>query len=110
MARSYRKFTPQEDKFILRTVSKGSENLSKCFATLAVQLGRKDKSIKDRYYNYLCPKLKGDVKRAPFILGDRKKLNPMVKNVRRDKEVGGIVPKAGKMKRILIAILTILTE
>ena len=105
-----RKFTEQEDRLIIRTVSKGSENISKCFTSLATQLERSESSVKNRYYQWLRPKLKGNIKKAPFILGDRKKLNPMVKNVNRGKEVGGIVPKAGKMKRILIAILSILTE
>lgn len=110
MAREYRRFTEQEDRLIIRTVSKRSENLAYCFTTLAAQLGRKEKSIKDRYYMHLRPKFKENVKKAPFILGDRKKLNPMVKNVTRGKEVGGVKPRAGKMKRILIAILTILSE
>ena len=110
MAGGFRRFTEQEDRLIIRTVSKRSENLAYCFTTLAAQLDRKEKAVRDRYYNYLRPKFKENAKGAPFILGDRKKLNPMVKNVARGKEIGGIKPKAGKMKRILTAILTILAE
>ena len=51
-----------------------------------------------------------DPKKAAFVLGDKKKLNPAVKIVPRGKEVGGITINADKLKRVLESIFSILAE
>lgn len=110
MATSVKRFTKREDNKIIKEISQNSENISYCFARLSTELHRTEKSIQNRYYKQLRPKMVEDPKKAAFILGDRKKLNPAVKVVPRGKEVGGININADKLKRILEAVLSVLSE
>ena len=110
MAASKKKFTKREDNKIIKEISQNSENISYCFARLSTDLHRTEKSIRNRYYHYLRPKMIENPKKAAFILGDRKKLNPAVKVVPRGKEVGGITINADKLKRVLESIFSILAE
>ena len=110
MATFGKKFTKREDNKIIKEVSQNSENISYCFARLSTELHRTEDSIRNRYYSYLRPKMMEDPKRAAFILGDRKKLNPGVKIVPRGEEVGGITINADKLKRVLECVFSILAE
>ena len=69
---------------------------------------RSENSIRIRYYQHLRPNLKDNPKKASFILGDKAKLNPMTKVVRRGKEVEGIYLDKTKIRSILEAILSVL--
>ena len=103
-----KRFTKREENKIIRHISEHSENISYCFTALAQELHRSEDSISYRYYKYLRPKLKNDPKKAAFILGDKAKLNPMTKNVKRGAPVEGIYLDRAKIKSILEAILSVL--
>lgn len=45
-----RKWTSREDAEIRKEIRKNPQNLSKCFATLAVKLNRTEASVQHRYY------------------------------------------------------------
>lgn len=110
MVTSKKKFTKREDNKIIKEISQNSENISYCFTRLSTDLHRTEHSIRNRYYAHLRPKMMKDPKKAAFILGDKKKLNPGVKVVPRGKEVGGITINADKLKRVLESIFSILAE
>ena len=103
MATSQKKFTKREDNKIIKEVSQNSENILYCFARLSTELHRTEDSIRNRYYKHLRPKMIENPKKAAFVLGDRKKINPAVKVVPRGKEVGGIIINADKIqiKRVI---------
>lgn len=103
-----KRFTKREDNKIIRYISEHSENISYCFTALAQEMNRTEGSIRVRYYSHLRPRLKNDPKKAAFILGDRAKLNPMTKNVKRGAPVEGIYLDRTKIKSILEAILSVL--
>lgn len=110
MATPRKKYTKREDNKIIKEVSQNSENIIYCFARLSTELNRTEDSIRHRYYAYLRPKMIENPKKAAFVLGDRKKINPAVKIVPRGKEVGGITINADKLKRVLESIFSILAE
>ena len=103
-----KRFTKREDNKIIREVSENSENINYCFARLSQEMHRSESTLRTRYYRYLRPKLKNDPKKAAFILGDKAKLNPMTKNVKRGTPVEGIYLDRAKIKSILEAVLSVL--
>ena len=110
MATPRKKYTKREDNKIIKEVSQNSENIYYCFTRLSTELHRTEDSIRNRYYGHLRPKMIENPKKAAFILGDRKKINPAVKIVPRGKEVGGITINADKLKRVLECVFSILAE
>jgi len=103
-----KRFTKREDNKIIRHISEHSENISYCFTYLAQELRRSEDSIKFRYYKHIRPNLMDNPEKAVFILGDKAKLNPMTKNVKRGAPAEGIYLDRAKIKSIIEAILSVL--
>ena len=48
-----RRFTKEEDAFIVKVVKRNPENISKAFVLISRKLQRSKNSIRQRYYKYL---------------------------------------------------------
>lgn len=70
-----RKFTKEEDSFILSTVAKNPHNLSECFRQVAIKTNRSSKCIANRWYHYLSKKDSNDKTNTVFITVGKKSVN-----------------------------------
>ena len=53
-----RKWTPEEEREILRTAADNPDHLRKAFQDLSIEIGRSPDAIVTRYYNVLLPQQK----------------------------------------------------
>lgn len=48
-----RRWTQEEDTILVQTISSGSYNLSKCFISVATQINRDPRGVKQRWYKHV---------------------------------------------------------
>lgn len=51
--KTYKRYTLQEDKMILKAINDNPQNLTIAFKTIATKLGRSENAISFRWYTYL---------------------------------------------------------
>lgn len=72
--KTYKKFTPEEDRIILEEIRKNPGNLSQSFENASKKIDHTKVSICRRYYRYLLPKNNTFPKKATqFVLISDKK-------------------------------------
>lgn len=74
------RWSPEEDKYLLKMTGEHSENLNHCFTLVAKKLGRTHYAVSRHYYVSLKPKAM-NLKDCSFMLVDNKKINPQTKRV-----------------------------
>ena len=73
--RSNKRFTKEEDKFIIRKIKENPHNLSQCFKEIGEELGRSKGAISMRWYYTLAPKNNNTRNNAVFITYGKNSLN-----------------------------------
>ena len=73
--RQRRNYTVEEDQYIIRKVTEGSNNLSKAFREASEHLDRNALSIRNRWYYYLSKAGHNNSVNARFVTVGRNQVN-----------------------------------